>query len=298
MSLLHVLVLLAMLSTVLIAAAKFRQTKYQHNALAFTLSQTGLLLNHAHSYRMANGDWPGSGTNCQLVLNNQEINGFGQIVSCYFPDAGSDLGDRFGLVQWIPNHYVDLFKSRFAVNEVEDFSGARPSSVPAGYSGVVVLTDVNGGTGKRLDLVDFSDIDGGTSTTSELECDGSSAEGFLVVNSFCARVYPQRTVWDDHCHPHVYPASPLVYNGIQLILDFPSSDVESSYLMYRHAGGGHYSDDTYDDGFYGSRCIESDHRDQRYVERPGERDWGDDLINADKQCEGIDTTAAILQACH
>lgn len=295
MSLLHVLVLLAMLSTVLIAAAKFRQTKYQHNALAFTLSQTGLLLNHAHSYRMANGDWPGSGTNCQLVLNNQEINGFGQIVSCYFPNT--TVRHQLGLVQWIPNHYEDLFKSHFAVDEIDDFSGSRPADVPVGYSGVVVLTDVNGGTGKRLDLVDFSDIDGGSSTTSELDCDGSSPDGFLVVNSFCARVYPQREVWDVTCTRNIYPSSPLVYNGIRLDLDYPSSDVESSYLMYRHTGGGHYSDETYNSPPQ-AHCLHRAPGTSRYYSAATSNEDDDDLINADKLCAGIVTTAAILQVCH
>ena len=294
-TLLHVLVLLAILSAVLLSETRFLGVKQSYSALVLTVAQTQMLLNDAYSYHLKNGDWNHSGTSC-LLSHPNVINGFGQGVYCEFPDVSStSLGARIAVVQWVPSYMASLLKDKFG-DDADSYTGSAPSGLPAGYSGVVVYTDAAGGAVKTVDT--FLLESAASTNIRSLQCaSGNASEKFVALDGECSHVYRRRTLyWKSlgPCDSRDYPSDDLVYAGFDYNIGMTGGGLylSSQYNAYRLD---YWLDDgSYDDHHFGLPCPTSGNYHYRdYTPTEDE----DGMSNADVECNGKKIEAMIFQVC-
>lgn len=330
-TLLHVLVLLTILSMVLIAGMRYEKPKHDYASLTLTVSQAQMLLNDVFAYRDYSGHWNMSGGDCVLP-QGVALNAFGQPAFCFFPDKASstNMGNRVGVVQWVPSKLQSLYESSFGSAHVEvygSFSSPAGYSPPAGFVGVAVYTDTSGGSQQKINTHTFSLAEPPQPQTlipsqiPRLQCDGAmSSSYFASMSAVCAHVFLTKNLYKkvysmkgpDHwpcINMGLYPKSDLMtymrYVGFEFRIDpgiTDSSVLNVKYNFYRHQVFSVYNIDLANTLEYQLvynkhlKCDDPVAKPYLYSQA-NVKETDDGMSNADFSCDGEAIKTAVFQVC-
>ena len=331
-TLLHVLVLLAVLSMILVTGMRYERPKRAYASLTLTVSQTQMLLNDVFAYRDYSGQWNASSGDCVLP-QGVAVNAFGQPAFCFFPDKVSftDLGNRVGVVQWVPSRLQGLYESSFGGASVEAYGSlASPAgySPPAGFVGVAVYTDTSGGSLQRIDTHIFSLASSPSSQTlipskiPRLQCSGALSNSyFSSMSAVCAHVFSKKQLfkkvyvplekrWGWQCKGMgLYPTMDLSkymhYYGFEILVNQDLSDsqmLDAKYNFYRRQIFPHYPIDLtntleYQLVFNKHLRCDDPHKQPYLYSQADVKETDDGMNNADFSCDGVAVKTAVFQTC-
>lgn len=250
-TLIHVMMLMALLGAILVSEIQKRQSFSDTQAFYYTVAQTQMALNNAFGEFNASGNWPSNAGDCAIdppVLNN----GWGTPVHCVYEPAGADPGDAdaYRVIQYLPPHLGELFEDEFADDGAASASAIAGYTPPPDFVAYSVRVDRSGGAEQRVDFTVLSGVAGSPASVEEIDCPDSTKpnpRAFVSLGGMETYVnynepvdYPQPPLF--LCIPLLPPFTlpsvnvdpPDARLGFRLLSNSPSPDqIEITYNMYR-----------------------------------------------------------------
>lgn len=223
-SLLHVMVMLAAASSLMLMESRFSKHHSDYKALEFTLSQTESVLNAAFAHLQEQGEWPRgtSGHGCVVPFQRlgfttaSIVNGWGEIMEARC--VGHGISRNFVLVQRIPQKWSTHLRARLDGVQTQISSGSE----------FVELTVTMNRSGGVLNTVQFDSLDqNGTSAVFDLPQGCATPVYFTGLSSVIAYSYSSQL--------ETYISGfTRTFNGFTASNTDASGRMRARYSMYRY----------------------------------------------------------------
>lgn len=233
-TLIHVMVLMALLGAILVSEIQKRQSFSDTHAFYYTIAQTQMALNNAFGEVNSSGNWPGSAGGC--VTNPDTLNnGWGMRLYCVHEGTTA-----YRIIQYLPSHLGGLFLEEFSSDSAATASAVAGYALPAGFAAYSVRVDRSGGAEQRVDFTVLSGDEHNSAEVEEIDCPIAkpAQRAFVALGGMQAQVHSTQQVahiFHGACFWPVTVAPPAARLGFELnaVPRSSSAPIEITYNMYR-----------------------------------------------------------------